>query len=306
MTDKGGFSETIDGAHVHPSTRAILDLTVQDRMVYLYGDRWVPYKAADDAIGIVRRWLASEPSKRPECLWIAARSGNGKSRLLDRIESLFPPDDGLRGANIYAPVIRLQTPPSGNAIACYEGICALLNQPVRRNAREKDWRNGAVEVLSAVKTRVLMWDEINSLLSGTIHRKREFLFALKYLSNELKLNVIVAGTPESLSLLRLSDQILNRYKLIPLPPWKDGPKLRQLLADIESLIPLRKKSGLSAKAIASQIYSPGLDTIGAISNFLNEAAEVALKTGVEQITPEIIAQCRPQASRNIASLMKTL
>jgi hypothetical protein len=303
-TDEG----THDKAHPHLLKEAAKALSLSDegRISYIAQDRWIPYDTANEVTQEVEGWLQRPRNRRPVCMLIAGRSDNGKTTLLDHILARHEPVIRNRGVNIQAPVLRLQTPPSGNGISCYEGICTLLKQPVVKRATEPDWRAGAVLALRGAETQVLMWDEINSLLSGSMSRRKEFLFALKYLSNELRLNIVVAGTPESLQLLRLSDQIESRFRPKPLLPWKLDKRFRQLLANFEEMLPLRKASNLSSLEIAKLIAENDLPTFGSISAFVNSAAELAIREGVEQITPKIIARCKLPSSRDRRRLQSRL
>jgi len=288
--------------HLLKETAKAFRLSDGERISYLARDRWIPYDTANEMIAAVSSWREGPRKKRPQCIMLAGRSDNGKSRILDRIAELHPPDAERNGHNIHAPVLRLQTPPSANGVSCYEGICTMLNQPVRKPPTEASWRSAAVEALRAVDAQVLMWDEINALLSGSMPRRKEFLFALKFLSNELLLNVVVAGTPESLQLLRVSDQIQSRFKVKPLMPWKLSKRFQILLANFEELLPLKKPSDLASKAVATQIAELDLNTFGAIAAFLDEAAEKAIRSGAEMITPDIIQSCKPVSGRDLRRL----
>jgi hypothetical protein len=222
------------------------------------------------------------------------RSGNGKSHILDRFSVLHPGIPNMDGPNIFAPVMQLETPPSASANDLYDIILHMLNRP-RPSSREKDSRREAAkDILRIVETKVLMLDEINHLLSGTVNRQREFLFALKHLSNELRMSIVIAGTPESLQLLHLSDQIENRFETVLLPIWSVGLELRTLLANFEQAIPLRQPSMLSKKEVAVLLHSFGLETIGAVSLFLAECAKEAIRSGTECITTDILKKCAPQ------------
>lgn len=293
-------------AHLHEATRRVMELSDKERIDYISADRWVPYLIADDAVQSIDDWIGRPRKKRPQCIWVAGRSGNGKSYILDRIVQRHPIETHHSGSSIVVPVLRIETPPSAGELACCAGICNILNKPVKSGSRIDDWRCAAEEALKAAQVRVLIYDEINSLLSGSISKRREFLFTLKYFSNALKINLVFAGTPESLSLVHLSDQIDNRFKIKPLLPWTLGKRYRQLLADFETLLPLKKPSGLSTKAMSEKISSFGLNTIGSISLFLDAAAELAIANGVEQITEEILDMCRPISRSDVRALSRRL
>jgi hypothetical protein len=294
--------------HLKPDAAAALTLSDADRIASLHQDRWVPYDSTIDVEADVERWLSHDRTNRPEGIFLVGRSNNGKTSLLKHAADLHKPQTAMQGSGIHAPVLLLQTPPSGDANACYSTIASYLSHPVPRRASPRLLREVCVEALRSFQVQVLMFDEINHLLSGPVARQRSFLFALKYLSNELRLNLVTAGTPESARLHTISDQMQSRMKLVPLYVWtKARPKrLRQLLANMEELLPLKLPSNLQSVEIAREIASSGLVTFGEISQRLNACAERAITTGVERITVEIIRDLKTHPAQSLSRMMQLL
>lgn len=285
--------------HLLPQAAEAALLTDVERTSYIDSDRWLPYQRANDVLDMLEDLLKRPRVSRPPSMMIVGRSDNGKSHILDRFSTVHPGIPNLNGPNIFAPVMLVETPPTANANDLYDIILHMLNKS-RPGTRGPDVRREAVkDILRIVETKILMLDEINHLLSGTANRQREFFFALKHLSNELRISIVIAGTPESLQLLHLSDQIENRFRPEPLNLWVVGTELRTLLANFEQVLPLRNPSFLSRKDTAALIHSFGVETIGGISTLLNDAAKEAIKTGVECITAEILQKCAPKTKHQI-------
>lgn len=293
MTSPGEFP------HLLPEVALVAVMSDEKRAQYIDSDRWLPYQRANEILNELEDLVKRPRVSRPPNIMIVARSDNGKSHILDRFSALHPGIPNVNGPNIFAPVMLLETPPTASANDLYDILLNLLNRP-RPSSGGPDARRGAAkDILQVVETKVLMLDEINHLLSGSVNRQREFLFALKYLSNELKLSVVIAGTPESLQLLHVSDQIENRFRPLHLPVWEVSKEMRTLLANFEQVLPLQKPSGLSSRAMATLISSFGVETIGAISQLLNNAAKLAIKSGTECISADILKQCAPKTRRQI-------
>lgn len=280
--------------HLLPEVAEVALLSNEERFGFIDTDRWLPYKRANDVIEKLEDLLKRPRISRPRNIMLVGRSGNGKSHILDRFSELHPGIPNMDGPNILAPVMQLETPPSANANDLYDMILGMLNQPRPSNKAPNSRRDAAKNILRIVETKVLMLDEINHLLSGTVNKQREFLFALKHLSNELRMSIVIAGTPESLQLLHLSDQIENRFESALLPVWTHIDEFRQLLANFEQVIPLRQPSLLSKKKVAELLHSFGIETIGAVSLFLAECAKEAISCGAERITRDILQKCAPQ------------
>lgn len=279
--------------HLLPEVAEVALLNDEERYTYIDTDRWLPYQRATEAIDKFEDLLKRPRVNRPPSIMLVGRSGNGKSHILDRFAELHPGIPNMDGPNIIAPVMLVETPPSASANDLYDTILYMLNQPRPSNSARDSRREAAKNILRIVETKVLMLDEINHLLSGSANRQREFLFALKHLSNELRISLVIAGTPESLQLLHLSDQVENRFETVSLPLWNTDLALRTLLANFEQVIPLRQPSRLSARSVAVQLHSFGIETIGAVSLFLAKCAKEAIRSGVECITPEILKACAP-------------
>lgn len=280
-------------AHLLPEVRAVADLSIEERILYISTDRWLPYTRAIEVLDSLEDLLKKPRINRPPNVMLLARSSNGKSHILERFADLHPGIPNVNGPNILAPVILIDAPPSGQAKDLYTIILEMLNRPPPKSSGVAERERAAVDILGKVDTKILMIDEINHLLAGSTSRQKEFMFALKHLSNQLKMSLVIAGTPESVQVLRLSDQLENRFKTEGLPIWTLVSELRLLLANFEQVLPLRETSSLSLKSTAAMISSFGVETIGSISSLLNDAAIAALKSGQEKITVELLRQCAP-------------
>lgn len=292
--------------HLLPDAAEAALLPDAERIDYIGQDRWLPYARANQIIDRLEDWLKRPRVNRPPNMMIVGRSDNGKSHVLERFATLHPGISPTKSANILAPVMLLETPPSASANDLYDSVTHMLNKPRAAVKTPESRRDAAKDILRVVESKVLMLDEINHVLSGTANRQREFFFALKHLSNELRLSVVIAGTPESLQLLHLSDQIENRFTVEPLPVWKVDRDFRLLLANFEQVLPLRKPSGLSKTAVATVIHSFGIETFGALSCLLNDAAKVAVKSGAECITADILKACKPRSRQETKKLRAQL
>lgn len=286
-------------SHLLPQAAEAAVLNDEERTNYINSDRWLPYQRANDIIDMLEDLLKRPRVSRPPNIMVVGRSDNGKSHILDRFSALHPGIPNCNGPNIIAPVMLVETPPTANANDLYDIILHMLNKPRPANRASDSRREAAKDILRIVETKILMLDEINHLLSGTANRQREFFFALKHLSNELRISIVISGTPESLQLLHLSDQIENRFRPEPLNLWVVGTELRTLLANFEQVLPLRNPSFLSRKDIAVLISSFGVETIGGISTLLNDAAKEAIKTGAECITADILKKCAPATRHQV-------
>jgi hypothetical protein len=152
-------------------------------------------------------------------------------------------------------------------------------------------RTRTVQVLKDIGLKVLCIDELHNSLAGSTLKRQQFLNALKYLGNELRISIIACGTEDLLRATSTDPQIQNRFQPIFLPKWKLDKGFRQLLRTFESIIPLKEESNLHSGLLSKKIYAFSEGSIGELSMLLNKAATFALKNGEEKITPETISNC---------------
>jgi hypothetical protein len=283
-------------------------LSVTERIAYVQQDRWTPYPEANKILETVEGWLSRPRKKRPQGLFILARSDNGKTDLLERIYNSRPIVTARQGPNIIAPILLFQAPEKGKETSVHTAVCTRLAYPLRNKATGLEFQLGAVDALRAAQTQVLMVDEIGHLLAGGLSSRRSFLNALKYISNELKINLIVAGTPSSAQLRSITDEVTNRLLPVGLPSWAQKPieELGTFLSSVEQALPLRERSYLGKVSTVREVARHNMATIGRIVDFINRCAVDALESGKECITTEIIKRNEPGDEAAVADLQKRL
>ena len=132
-------------------------------------------------------------------------------------------------------------------------------------------------------------DEVHNLLAGTAHEQRASMNLLKFLSNQLKCAIVVLGTRDALAAMQTDAQIASRFPGFELPRWQENEDFRGFLAGIERQLPLRQSSRISAsRAMVSAIMSATSGITGHISDLLSRAAEAAIRSKKECITPELL------------------
>ena len=152
-----------------------------------------------------------------------------------------------------------------------------------------------------MRTKVLLVDELNSLLAGSVTRQGLVLNTLKYLSNEVKISIVASGTKDALQALATDDQLENRFPPLLLPRWAGATEeYRALVASFESTLPLRNASRLSASEPAKLLYGCTDGTTGALAELLRRCAVEAIANKSERITTDIIqlvaSRSRPDPS----------
>ena len=134
------------------------------------------------------------------------------------------------------------------------------------------------------------------------------MVALKNLSNELMIPIILVGTADALHAINTDSQISNRFPPLVVPKWKYDRAFLSLLASIEKTLPLRKQSNMAtSKEISNYILDYSEGYIGEIIDLINLAAQYAIEQKIESITMETLKKSnfvRPSMRKNIADFIE--
>ena len=289
-----------DFEHLHDTTIPLLDLPTTERKRKAETKRWIPYSLARTGYARMQRLLDLPRQQRPENLLIVAPTANGKSMLLERFEQMNPARDNEEGDHAVVPVLRIEMTEDPTLDSLYFQILDRLFSPINGRATRTDRRRETFRLLSAVQVKALLIDEAHNLsLAGPAERLKILAF-LRAVGNdpEIRAHIVCAGTTEARRMLQSDEQLLNRYDIHALPLWRDGEDYRQLLASFESLLPLRRPSGLGEDdGIAAAILAESQGLIGEMFKIVSRATVLAIDTGEERITFRTLSKIDYQSPR---------
>jgi hypothetical protein len=245
---------------------------------------WFGYRRAIDIRDQLERLLVYPKTHRMPNLAIIGESNNGKTMLLENFERRHAPDKNPELDRAKLRVLMIQTPPDPDELRLYS---ALLERLMATGALREpaDIKLSRLQrLLRELDTRMLVLDEFHHALAGSATRQRKFLNALKYLGNELRIPIVLAGIPEGLNALQIDPQIANRFEPTFLPRWTAGEEYDRLLATAESVLGLRKASNLPGVTLSKKILEESEGLIGEMMRLLRSLAKQAIETGDERIT----------------------
>lgn len=270
--------------HLNKETRLIIEKSIEERINYLYQDKWIGYPNSKLIMDKMDELVNLPIINRMPNMLLIGDTNNGKSAILNRFISRHPKHIDAEKETIIRPVFFIQAPPVPDEGRFYNTILEEAFVPHKKHDRVDRKQILVLNVLKTLNVKVLVIDEIHHILTGTINKQRIFLNVLKYLSNELKISIIGAGIKEAYYAINADSQLGNRFQLTVLPKWDLNEDYLRLLATFEQMLPLKKPSNLIDITMASKIMALSQGTIGEISNLLKEATKTALKIGEEKIT----------------------
>ena len=294
----------MNGDHLSPKTRELLDRPIEERIAHIQKDSWIPYSHANKILQQLEDLLQHPKCDRMPNLAISAQTNNGKTRLMKHFLSLHQARETSSGT-IAAPVFYVQSPSIPEESRLYSAILLKLCKKFRPSAPPQEKLVLVLDALSKIEIRILALDEVNFTEVGTAAKQKRFLNALRYLANELRISIVCLGTEEMMRVIRSVSSVENRFPPTILPRWRTDDEFRQLLASFEKIIPLKYPSDLQGSTtLTAKLLTRSEGTIGELKMLLAAVATDAMRNGTERITEEIIATCNyvPPSARKQRSV----
>lgn len=274
--------------HIHPDFLPMLSRSNNERIQFLYEPRWIGYPAAQRVVDLLRHMMALPTRPRMPNLLIVSDSNNGKTTIVERFKQLHGQGYVNINAEAVKPVMLVQSPPSSDEKALYVSILEEYWDPYRASDSLIKLRYQVIHLMRECNVKILIIDEIHSLLTGSAIKQREVMNAIKMLCNELAIPVVGVGTADALRVLHTDPQHASRFDVLTLQPWKVGVDFQRFLKGFESVLPLKQASGLHRPEIARMLHSISEGNTGNLHRLLIECATEAINSGKEKIDVDII------------------
>jgi type II secretory pathway predicted ATPase ExeA len=240
--------------HLAPECRDEARLDTKERIRAILTERWISYPRANFALQKLEDLLQYPARDRMPCLLLFGPTGMGKTKILKKFIRDHAPTFNARTGISGIPVVAMQMPPEPDEKALYLQLLNALNAPTRYGHTVHQLRQIVRDLLGYTGTRMLVIDEVHSLLASSYRQQRILLNTLRFLANDLQLVLVCAGTADAKRAMLTDEQLADRFEAVELPPWHNDNDSRRLLASFQALLPLRKKSDFSAPDIRQEIY----------------------------------------------------
>lgn len=272
--------------HLHSEAKNLLNQDQRKQVLWLKTRKWFPYTTGNRALDIIDGMLNHPPTHRMPSMLLIGQTNNGKTMILEEALNRHPPRSIPADEADQVPIIFLTMPPGPELRRFYTLILTKIGAVHRPSDSTSRLESQVLALLKAVGTRIIIIDELHNIADGKYHLQRQFLNMLRFLSNELRISFICAGTKKAIRTIQSDDQLANRFQPMILPEWKDGQDYRKFLYFLESTLPLPEPSLLYKSDIAPTILTIAERTVGEMISFVNEATFVALAAGATMLTRE--------------------
>lgn len=249
---------------------------------------WIGYTRANEILYDLKVIQEYPIQDKMENILLVGEPGSGKTAILKRFLKMNPSYIDEESGERRIPVLYVIVPHSPDENMFLRRILDSMYGPVSNNERFEARMARVNYLLKKTKVELLMIDEIHSILTGSMHKQRSFLHLLKDITNSLLIPLVICGTKDAEYAVKTDHNLMTRFNTIELKKWTDNDDYLRLLASFEKRLPLNKPSNLQNEKIANKILSLSGGILGEINRIIVQATRLAIDTGVEEITLDII------------------
>jgi Cdc6-like AAA superfamily ATPase len=283
------MSEAGTPRRLTPRAEELLRAPDSDRVAHIKKRVFISHTRVREIHAAMEDLLIHPPVERMPNILVVGPSNSGKTELLKEFSRRHPPEERLNEEALYAPVIYVQAPPGPDEDMLLTSLLKKLRIAPRQGAKHGEKVDLVGETLVKVRNKILLLDELNSIIAGSIAKQGLVLNTLKYISNDTKISIVASGTKNALLALKTDPELESRFPPMLLPRW-EGPtkEYRQLLASFEATLPLRFEPNLASLAKASLIFGLTDATTGGAAELIRACAIEAIEDKSEVITEDTI------------------
>lgn len=291
--------------HLSEATRVFLDNLGSDpnheaRIINIKEDKWVSHTFSELLLTGVHDLIISPRVLRPQGMLVSGESQFGKSSFIERIKTLYKDTENSKLQKIRR-VVAFEMPGDPNIVRFLNCLLTQgLGKPefITRNT-DSLLRHVLFELQDSGVEMILI-DEIQHIGNCQPRQLAVLLSTLKSLVNRTKLPIVAFGIGDAAEILSKDEQLYSRFLRVDLPEWTPGNELKCLLATYETILPLKKPSNLIDDEMHYAIHGRTNGSIGEITRLLQEAAILAIRSGDEFISIDLIKTMPFQSCRAAA------
>lgn len=303
-------------------TKEILNKSNQERIKYITKDKWINYDRAQVILDKLDSLKTYEKNKtRVTSVLLVGSSNNGKTSLLEEFIRRNPWYDHTQNNNSKLtrefydkytstgiPALYIIAPSEASETRLYSNILNEVLVPFHERDTIARKQYLVEYYLEMMNVDMLIIDEIHNILSGSVAKQKQILNAIKNLSNNLKIPIVLSGTKDALRAVSTDTQIMSRFRPIYLTKWEMNKDYISLLATIISTLPLKKESNILTPNTALEILDISGGYIGDIVALLKQAAIFAIEEKTEKISLQEIRECDYNSLANVhkSSILKNV
>lgn len=249
---------------------------------------WINYPAATKLMGELKRIYDHPRTDRPPSCVISGDANSGKTSFVREFVRAIDETEAEVDTSHQQSVVYIQSPPTADGGGIYSAILRethAIFAPSWTMTRKQDL---VLRTLETLKTRMLIVDEMQSMLVGKANQRTVYLNVLKHLSNELQLSIVAVGTPYVVNALQTDQQWGSRFTPAKLPKWTKDAKFGEFLGQIALRAKVSNPEILMGKKAFSAIHTKCNGLTGEAWQFMCKLIESAYLHNGGAIKQEMI------------------
>lgn len=190
------------------------------------------------------------------------------------------------------PVVKMEMPPICDLRWIFSELLLAIKAPIPSGRPDMFKVFDRIrDLYGAIGVTQILIDEFHNVFRGTAPQQHAVLTAIRYLTNQLEIPLVLFGTLEAREALLKDRQLLRRFHIEELPAWQAGPEFEALVGSILRALPLRKPSRLTKRSLRALVGRTSGVTAH-VFEIISNLAIAAIIDGTEHIRPEdLIARC---------------
>jgi len=183
------------------------------------------------------------------------------------------------------PILQVQAPSFADEPSLFDAILEGL-ATYRPNGNSITLKNAVYDHLFTKRPWLMIIDEIHNLNAFFGVRGQICLNAIRRLCNVHGLALLCLGTAAAQTVINSDEQLEHRFSVIPLEPL-EREEFEAVCAKLTAAMPLRVSTHWTP-GMVDQAYDLSEGYTGRVADLIQDAAVLAVETGVEQLTEEIL------------------
>jgi len=270
------------------ATLNMLNKSDSDRIEFIKKPKFIKHPKAIklfDKLNV----LMNEPQKdRIRSMLLVGDSNNGKTAMLKKYAEMNISEDKEIEDEAFLRKIEhcmyIQAPNRADLHDLYNSMFQWFFVPYRKDEPISERERKMKHYCDINQVKIIVIDEIQGALIGSITKQMEFMSGIKNLSNVLKIPIVLVGTPKGVSLVSADHQLKSRFVPTKINKWNLDEDYISLLYAIEMTLPLKKPSCIyEDEKLYTEILELSDGLIGDIMTICNLLAIKAIESGKEKI-----------------------
>jgi|TARA_R100000501_G_scaffold13654_1_gene24857 hypothetical protein len=291
----------IEFSHLSVEAAAAVRLPDDIRVNKVWESLFVATPQTKELHSILQEMKTRPDTLKPRGLVVHGDTDVGKSWTLDRFVRIHPPRPNAESEWSDYDAIRIDTPADYSWSRTCHNILDALNWPNQLRPTERHLHAHTVHLIARAQVKLLIFDEFTNVAeagkSGV--RLDEYRRMLRALINESKRPVVVSGMKEVTSVILLDQQlgsrITDQYELRPL---KLNTGFPAAFTSFCFASPLRRATDIKDKLLIRDAFEKTGGCMGSLSNLMRIASLMAIMSGEERITRDILNDIQDRSIGN--------